>query len=641
MSDRPGVSISEIWSLLTPGHLTAWDLHEEQVVLGDDQGAVIGYSVTGEETWRVSVPAPVRDVSVGDDGLVGVAGGEGEVFCLLKGEVLFRHRPGPAIDHVRLGPHGDYLLALSPEGEGVFLNRFGREMGKITVPGGVLGLTVVRETGRIVTVSPGGRVRGFTSWGKPVWEAESHPTAEAPSGDDRGNLVLVPIMAYGVDAYTAAGEHAGAYDVGEAVKIAACSGNGERLLLATTDERLVLLKRDASVVTSEVFPAPIVGLTLSTDASLALVTTGSGYAHLLALAGEGESRFLEMRAAPAATRRPWLLRQAVFSPYSLVVRPRVAIARDGRYAAVAGDRQRVLVVTEDGDTVAVRRYAGSLLALRVLDDGDVRVYASRSIFRFHPGDDESTPEWVAETDLAQVAIESDGAAIGLTESGEVVAVPPERGSARRLFSLPGPDIAGLAAAPGTIAVTRKAGRVEVWTREGEGLASCGPFPVTPRLLASSEEGYLVGIAKLAILYSTRGEERHCFEMPTPAVRAVDVPGGFLVVEETGEAFVATVTGILRPVFHAGHGEVVPCPDIGEGPGFVLADGPLIQSVRPDGSPRWRFRAPAEFCCAARSADGRRVAAVAGTELFVFPVAADAGAEAEGGAPSEFLEFADG
>lgn len=634
------MSISEIWSLLTPGHLTAWDLYEESVVLGDDQGAVIGYSVTGEETWRVSVPAPVRDVSVGDDGLVGVACGEGEVLCLVSSEVLFRYRPGPSIDYVRLGPHGDYLLALSPEGEGVFLNRFGREMGKITVPGGVLGVTVVRNTGQIVTVSPGGRVRGFASWGKAVWEAESHPTAEAPSVDDGGGLVLVPIMAYGVDAYTAAGEHAGAYDVGEAVKIAACSGDGERLLLATTDERLVLLKKDASVVTSEVFPAPIVGLKLSTDASLALVTTGSGYAHLLALAGEGESRFLEMTSAPAATRRPWILREKVFSPYSLVVRPRIALARDGRYAAVAGDRQRVLVVTDDGDTAAVRRYAGSLLAVRVLADGDVRVFASRSIFRFHPGDDESTPEWVAEGDLAHVAIEPEGSAIGLTEAGEVIALPRERGAAKRLFGLPGPDIAGLAAAGESMAVTRKSGRVEIWSRAGEGLATCGPFPVTPRLLAASEDGYLVGVAKLAILYATDGEEKHRFELPTPVDRAVALPGAYLVVDDSGEAHIGTVTGAFRPVFHAGKGAVVPCPDIGEGPGFVISDGSLIQSVRPDGSPRWRFRAPEEFCCAAASADGRRVAAVAGTELFLFPSGEGAG-EVEGGAPSEFLEFADG
>lgn len=629
----------EIWNRLTPGRLTAAALGPGGAVLGDDRGLVTVVTVSGRVLSELPLPAPILDLDARSDEHVGVLAGGGEIVLLEAGKVVFRRPPDARLSRILVGPHADYLLALGRSGEGIYLNRFGREIATFSAPEQILGAAVVDRTGQVVTVAADGTVRGYTAWGKAQWQAPAGPTPGAPATDERGSLVLVPMMAYGVEAFTAAGARSGAYDVGEPVRHAACSGDGERILLATSDDRLVLLRRDGSVAGSERFPSAIAKIGLSSDGRFALVTTASGYAHLLGLSFPGEERPIEMETPPPAARTPWRMKKRVFSPHSLVVKSRVAFAPDSSFLAVAGDRRRVEVFDLDGRELGLRRYGGSLLELEATANDEVRVYATRSVFRFRPGEDGSVPEWVGDGDLGHLARRPDGSALGLTENGEVLRFPAGGGRAERLFSLAVLDAASFAAVGDAIAVTTKRGLFTVFDIAGKPLGSTGPFPAAPRILAVSELGCLYAVGKLLALAAPDGTEKFRVYVESPIERAAAVPGAFLAVDAAGDAYSVTGAGLLRKAFRAGTGAITPFPDAGDGPGFVVLDGPLFSAVAPDGTPRLRFRAPADFQCAAASPDGRFAAGVAGTDLFVFPLAV--GDPGEPATAAEYLEFADG
>jgi hypothetical protein len=443
---------------------------------------------------------------------------------------------------VAVGPHGDYILVFSPDGVGVFLNRYGREMRRVAAHGGVSSVTIIQQTGQIITASRQGVVQAFTAWGKAIWRTDLIRADGPIRSDVRGRLVLVPAMAYGVEALTAEGRAVGAYDIGEPVRSAACSGDGETLLFATSQDRLVLLKNDASVLSAERFPAPIADVDLSVDGRRALVTTSSGYAHLLVVSGSAEAPLLELEDSPAAARPYYLLKKRVYSPFSMMIQSRIDFAPDCSFMAIAGDRKKVQVIDLEGEEIATRRYGGSLIDLHVTPDGEVRVFATQAVFRFRPCEEGTRPEWAGHPELTRVCPRPDGTVVALTESGEVVKLrgsgPPER-----LFHLRDPLVDDIAVAGDAIAVAMKSGDILVMSADGEQLGGAGPWPAGPVIVAASDLGFLVAVKKLLTLLSPDGVELWRKHLSSPVVHGVSVPGAFLVEDESGTAHSVTASGM--------------------------------------------------------------------------------------------------
>ncbi len=636
------MNLSEAWSRLTPAPLTAATLLGEGAALGDAGGHLLLLDGRGEIHAEVRLPAPVRDLAaVPGGGLLAVLAGEGELFLFEGDRRILHESPGRGLTQVEMGPAGDYVLLVCPEGEGIFLNRYGREMGRMHVAGGLGSVAVVPETGEVVALSPDRTVRGYTPWGKPLWRAELMYAEGRVATDSAGELVLVPSMAYGVEALTAKGRSLGAYDIGEPVKAAACSGDGETLLFCTSQDRLVLLRRDATVLCSEVFPSPVNDLSLSGDGDRALVVTGSGYAHLLRVGEATDAPFLELHESRSDRRRPYLFRRRVFSPFSLLIKPRLDFAPDGSFLAVAGDRKKVQVLDLEGEETAARRYGGSLLDLEVTADRHVRVFATASVFRFDPSEEGSHPEWTGRTDLCRVCRRPGEGVLAMTEDGEILAFPAGEGPVRRLFTLSGPDHADLGAAGDRIVVTRKSGRAEVYDADGNLRGRTDAWGLVPRLLGVSPEGFLLGVGKLLLCLTPDGEEawRHHFERPFRD--GFPVPGAFVITDDEGTVHSVTAGGITRPAFSVGEGRLFPFPPGAPEPGFVLVDGGLLAALRLDGSPRWRFRTPEDITFVRPAPGGRHLGVVAGVELFVFPLCPAPGPEPTPVGRVGYLEFGNG
>jgi len=485
-------------------------------------------------------------------------------------------------------------------------------------------------------------VTALSAWGKPLWHVDLRRAAGKVATDANGNVILIPVMAFGVEALTGTGTSIGAYDVGEPIESASCSGDGESILLATTTQRLVLMRRDATVVSSDVFPAAVEGLEVSPDGTRALVRTSAGYAHLLALSVRGEGPMLELGEDAPAARPQYRLKRTVFSPYSMVLRPRLDFAPDASFVAIGGDRRKVQTLDLSGEVKSTRRYGGTLLDLRVTDEGDVRVFATQSVFRFRPDEDGSIPEWVGLSDLASVLVKPDASALGLTDDGFLVGFSAERGNGQRLFAVPDPDTNGFLAADDAVATASKSGRVRVLDLSGEIRGEAGPFPVEPMLLAARDGvGFLFAVKKLLFLLGTDGAECWRHHLPAPARTGVSLPGTFFVVDETGMAHVVTPTGVIRPAFHTGNGQVVAFSDAGEGPGFLLAEDRMISRVRPNGDVAFRFRTPDEITCVRPSPDGRFAGVFSGVELYVFPLVGGAREPDDASDTHRYLEIQDG
>ena len=635
------MSLTESWSRLTPGNLTAAALRDDGAVLGDDRGLLLLVDGAGEVTAERPLPAPIHDVAVFGESLAVVCG-EGEVVLFEGERTLFRYGPTAPLRMVAVGPEADYLLALAPDGTGVFLNRYGREMNPLRVEGGAASMAIVPRTGRIVAVSREGLVAAFSSWGKPQWRVDLRRAAGRVTTDEKGHMILVPVMSFGVEALTGGGGSIGAYDVGEPVTAASCSSDGEILLFATSNQRLVLLRKDATVVSSDVFPSPVETVEVAPDGASALVTTASGYAHRLALRLRGEGPLLELTEPSPATRPQYRLRKQVFSPYSLVLRTRLDFAPDSSFVAIGGDRRKVQVLDLDGEVIATRRYGGTLLDLKVTESGDVRVFASQSVFRFRADEDGSIPEWVGVADLARVVVRPDASALGLTEDGFVVGFRAERGNGERLFPAPDPDVSGFLACDDAVAISRKSGLARVLDLDGVPRGECGPWSLEPAMLAAQDGiGFLLAVKKLLVLIGADGEERWRHHLPSPARSGLAVPGAFLVVDEAGTAHVVTATGVIRPAFAVGEAAVTPFADAGEGPGFLLAAGNLLTKVRPNGEPAFRFRTPDPISFVRPSPDGLYAGAFAGVDLYVFPLVADAKEQEAADGAHRYLEITDG
>ncbi|MEN8148764.1 MAG: hypothetical protein ABFS86_03005 [Planctomycetota bacterium] len=635
------MSLSEIWSRLTPGHLTAAALTDDGAVLGDDRGLVLFVNAEGEVTAERPLAAPIHDLAASGD-FVAVVCGEGDVVLLEKNRMKFRFPSRDRPTMVALGPQADYLAAAAPNGRGVFLNRYGREMSPLSIEGGVRSLAIVPRDGRIVVVSRDGLVTAFAAWGKPQWHVDLRRAAGRIATDANGNLVLVPVMSFGVEALTGGGASLGAYDVGEPVESVSCSGDGETILLATSSRRLVLMRRDATVVSSDVFPSPVEGLEMSADGRRALVRTGSGYAHLLALSTRGEGPMLELGDEAPATRPWYRLKKTVFSPYSLAFRPHLAFAPDASFVAVGGDQRKVQTLDLDGNVTATRRYGGTLLDLRVTEDGDVRVFATQSVFRFRPDEDGSVPEWVGLSDLTNVRVRDDASALGLTDDGFLIGFTADRGNGQRLFPFPEPDASSFLSADDAVLTAAKSGHVRVIDLSGTVRGESGPWSVQPLLLAARDGiGFLFAAKKLVILMGADGEERWRHHLPAPARSGMALPGTFFVTDEAGMAHVVTPSGVIRPAFHTGASEVVAFADAGQGPGFLLAEDRMLTRVRPNGETAFRFRTPDEISFVRPSADGRYAGVFAGTDLYVFPLVDDAREDEDAAGTHRYLEIPDG
>jgi len=635
------VSLTEIWSRLTPGNLTAAALTADGAVLGDDRGLLLVVDAAGEVTSEHPFPAPIHDVAVLGD-TIAVAAGEDEVILLDAGRVKFRFSSEGPVRRVALGPQADYLLAMGPAGDGVFLNRYGREMKSMRVEGGVASLAIVPRNGQIMTANREGLVTASASWGKPLWHVDLRRSAGDIATDRNGRMVLIPVMSFGVEALTGTGASIGAYDVGEPAIAAACSGDGETILLATSTQRLVLLRKDASVVSSDVFPSPIQAVAVSSDGRRALVTTGSGYAHLMALGMRGEGPLLELTENAPAARAQYRLCKRVFSPYSMVLRTCLSFAPDSAFLVIGGDRRKVQVLDLDGNVIATRRYGGTLLDLTVTGDGDVRVFASQSVFRFRSDEDGSIPEWVGVSDLSQVIVRPDGGALGLTDDGFIVAFSPERGNGRRLFPVSDPDTRGILTCDDAIALSHRSGLIRVLDLEGNPRGEWGPWAAEPDLIAAQDGvGFLMAIRKLLILIGSDGEERWRHHLPASARTGLAVPGAFVVIDETGTAHVVTASGVIRPAFSVGSARVTAYPDAGEGPGFLLTSDCMLTRVRPNGEPAFRFRTPDTISFVRSSPDGLYAGVFSGVDLYVFPLIEDADELDGADTAHRYLEIRDG
>jgi hypothetical protein len=637
------VNITEIWSRLTPEALTAADLCGDGVVLGDAGGLVIFLDAGGKVLAEMQFPAPIRDLAASNDGrAVAVAGGNGEVAFLADRKILWRKTLEHPAELVECGAEGDYVLALSRSGWGAFLNRFGRIMSDIDLGGPADSAALVRDSGKIVAVTREGMVRTFTSWGKGIYETRLHHSAEGVDASDSGDIIVIPVTAYGVEALTIGGETIGAYEVGEPVKAAAVSGRGDLLLFATTRDRLVLLDRDATVLGSTLFPAPITALALSQDGSRALVTTGCGYAHLLVISDQESAPLIELGegAASAANPRPVFTKQ-VFSPFSMLMQARAEFSPDSSSLVIAGDRQRVQVFDLEGTEIARRRFGGSLLALSPGDDGNVRVFATRSVFTFHPDVPGTRMEWAEPVEIERVIPTGTDSAIALTDDAEVVSFTEVGKPPARLFFLKSPDCADIAAVGTTVAALMKDCEVVIYDYSGQVIGRSGPWPVRPRLLASGESGYLVGVEKLILLLGHDGEERWRTHLPAGSRAGECLPGTFIVVDAAGGVHAVTRQGTVHPVFNAPGARVVPFIDAGEGPGFLLVEGGLLTAVHPDGTARWRYRARDDIACIRPAPDGRHLAVMAGIDLHLFPLVGEMSTPAVNVGRTNYLEFADG
>jgi hypothetical protein len=327
----------------------------------------------------------------------------------------------------------------------------------------------------------------------------------------------------------------------------------------------------------------------------------------------------------------------------MVLSTRLDFAPDSAWVVVGGDRRRVQAMDLDGNVIATRRYGGTLLDLKVTPDGDVRVFASQSVFRFRPEEDGSVPEWVGVSDLGRVLVKADGSALGLTDDGFIVGFAADRGNGQRLFPLPDPDSRGLLAADDAVAVSRRSGLVRILDLDGLARGESGPWTAEPLMLAAADGlGFLISIRKLLVLIGADGEERWRHHLPAPAREGLTVPGAFLVIDEAGTAHVVTSTGVIRPAFSAGDAKIVAYPDAGEGPGFLLNSETLLTKVTPGGEPSFRFRTPDPISFVRPSPDGLYAGVFAGVELYVFPLVAGAEEREDAADPAHrYLELADG
>jgi hypothetical protein len=637
------VNLTEIWSRLSAGEPSAAAFAGDEVVIGDTSGLVVRTELSGKVASERPLPAPVHDLSASRDGRVlSVVCGEGEIVLLEGERMVFRKAPGPYFTMIRLGPGAEYVLAMAPSGEGVFLNRYGREMGRLTVPEGADSLVLLPESGEVVTANCEGMLQRFTPWGKPVWRAELFMDAGRIASDDHGNLVLVPVFVYGATALTSTGASVGAYDVGEPVSSVACDAGGQSVLLATLKNRLVVLDRAANVVASERLPSEIRQVALSPDGSRALATTTSGYTHLLALSDRSSSPLLELSGpGRESVSGSYLFRRRIFSPYLILMPPRVEIASDSSFVAVAGGGGRTVVFELDGQQIDERRFAGSLLDLYASPSGLLRVITTKSILTFRPGEGTATECEEVPTELYQVSRAPEGPTFALSEDGDIYRIEEGSAGAEHLYSLPPEHTAAVLATSESIAVALKTGDILLHSHSGEVIGRSGPWPGRPRILAAGTQGLLIGVGKLLVFLRPDGTEGWRYHLATPPRYGVAVPGAFLVVDEPGAAFSATVSGVVRRTFSVGKGRVTPYPDAGEGPGFLKAEGNLLSAVHPDGRPRWRCRLEDEVSYARASDDGRLAGVIAGLDLYLFALAQGVGAGRDLAEASRFLEFTDG
>ena len=637
------MNLTERWARLTPHALTAADFMSDGAALADSGGNLILVDREGTVVAEHVFPGPVHSLSVSRDGsTVALACGEGFVAMLCRGKVQYRKSPDPSVRLVKAGPHGDYVVAADLRGRGWFLNRFGRPMGEFLVPGGLDSMAVVPASGLIVASKHDGVVNCLSAWGKPLWRMELSRGAGPPATDLSGETILIPVLAFGVEALTSAGTSIGTYDVGEPVRRVACSGDGQRIVATTMENRLVLMDRSATILFAEVFPSKIAEVALSGGGDRLLVTTASGYAHLMEVTDGQGAPLLELgdRLTTGGGPRPIVKRQ-VFSPHSMLLQARLAFSPDGRRLALSGDRQRIQVMDVEGRDLARRRFTGSLLDLAMNADGEVRVFSSKGVFTFRPGTDGATTEWAEPVDLAKVVLTGHDTATGVTDDGEVVRFLPPGRAPERPFFIDSPYIGDLAAAPGSVAASLRSGEVVIHADAGAEIGRSGPWPVTPRILAASDLGYLLSVEKLLLLIGVDGAERWRQPLETRMKTGVAVPGSFVAMDEAGTVFVVTGGGVVRETFRAKPGILVPFPDGGEGPGFLLADGPQLTAVHPDGRARWRFRAGDDISCTKASPDGRFVALVAGIELIILPLVGKAMAAERHAERTSYLEFADG
>jgi hypothetical protein len=241
-----------------------------------------------------------------------------------------------------------------------------------------------------------------------------------------------------------------------------------------------------------------------------------------------------------------------------------------------------------------------------------------------------------------VTVNPDASAIGMTDDGHLVGFRPERGNGERLFALPDPDTSTFLPVDDAFAVARKSGLVRVLGPDGRVRGESGPWPVEPLLLAGqSGTGFLIGVKKLLVLLGPDGQERWRHHLPAPVREGMTLPGTFLVVDETGATHVVTPAGVIRAAFHVGGASVTPCPDGGEGPGFLLTEERMLSRARPDGQVDFRFRTPDDISFVRTSADGRYAGVFAGVELYVFPLVEDARELDDAPDTHRFLEIFDG
>jgi hypothetical protein len=637
------VNITELWSRLTPDSLNAASFAGGGVVLGDASGLLLSLRANGTVESELPFPPPIRDVSASRDGrVVALLCGDGELVFLSEGRILWRKLLPGKPSMIRVGVEGDHVLALSRQGHGLFFNRFGRQMAEVDLPGGADSFALVPTNSRVVAATRDGLIQCFTSWGKPLWSTELNLSTGRIRCSDSGDLILIPTMAFGVEAMTVAGESVGAYEVGEPIKAACPSGDGRHILVATLKDRLVVLDRDATVLSSSKFSSSISDLELSGDGRRALVTTECGYAHLIAINDQEASPLLEMDESSEGCSNPRpLFSMRVFSPFSLLMQARATFANDSASLVIAGDRQRVQVLDLEGNEIARRNFGGSLLRLAATPDGAIRVFASKSVFTFTTRTHGTRMEWGEAVDIQRVTVTGPDTAVVLTDDAEVVRFRDPGDPPEKLFYLESPDVADFTAAGPGVAAVMNNSEVLVYRMSGEVAGRSGPWPMRPRFLAAGMAGYLVGIEKLILLLDHDGVEQWRQHLPAAARTGHVLPATFLVKDEAGTVHAVTFGGSVHQAFSAGAARVEPFPDGGEGPGFILIDGGLLTAADPDGRPRWRYRMKDDVTCMAASPDGRLLAVMAGIDLHVLPLVKPTTVPAVNVERTSFLEFADG
>jgi hypothetical protein len=250
------------------GTLLAWDEHSWLYLLNR----------RGERQSQVRGAADLAAACCADDDSACAAlGSGGEVWWLAPDLMPRWQRTLPSAPlAAALDPFGQYLAVSDARGHLHLFDRQGHAHFRVQTPRPLHHLAFVPEAPRLVGCADFGLVACFDPAGRCVWRdgLVAHVGSLTVSGD--GARIVLACFTEGLRLYTLEGGKQGGRQLPEPCRIAAVSFDGSLTLAGGLGNRLLLLDREAKIVSELLLDNPAVALALAPLGDSAVVAQPDG-----------------------------------------------------------------------------------------------------------------------------------------------------------------------------------------------------------------------------------------------------------------------------------------------------------------------------------------------------------------------------